>query len=680
MRRLLGLAAAAALALTLVVALPAHAATSYTWTGLGDGTKWGDPQNWSPSGVPSDGDSVSIGSVQGQPSDVTLIPTVSLSSLTVDETANGVYLDGAATSTVTVTQAFSWSGGQIAVPLTIAAGATGVITGQSVPAHEDIFGGGSGSVVPLKKLTVAGTLSIAGIGFGGANPVPTVDVTGRDDIVVAAGGVLNTSAGTLIQSDSCCVDHTATLENFGTISAHGALLLQYLGLDQDGTFSIPPGTDVQFVAGPMRSQGTKAVFSGGGVFELVSTDGDNYDPSNPSAPEFGWKLGTSGTASNPATVTLGTGTVLEFDKRAYLTGVGTITGSGTFLLAGGHIWARVVINVPLRMPTSINTTTQDRVSHVDTWSQLITGEHGQVVLAKASALAAGSSLQIDGPNYVNVGGGASLAVPGTATITSGGCCANPAKLSLNAGATLTLGSSSGTAVIQFIALGGAGHVVLAGPTQWTGMASVVFSPAATVTGHAVVSGPFTPSQAVFTPGGAFVVHGAVMLPGVLVTTTPVTATGAVTVGGTFKSSSGTAATIAGSSITGHFACAYTPGRMPVYGTTKITLLTIGVTDTGCLVYANAILLNGTVTGSHAFSVVLPSTAKRALLKVAVSAATVATTLTITAPGGGSASFAVPKTSALTKYVIVPITSNRTLTVKLAAGSAKMTITEVGSYH
>ena len=41
-----------------------------------------------------------------------------------------------------------------------------------------------------------------------------------------------------------------------------------MGLDQNGTLHIPSGNTVQFFAGPMRSQGTSANFSGGGVFEL----------------------------------------------------------------------------------------------------------------------------------------------------------------------------------------------------------------------------------------------------------------------------------------------------------------------------------------------------------------------------------------------------------------------------
>ncbi len=57
-----------------------------------------------------------------------------------------------------------------------------------------------------------------------------------------------------------------------------------MGFDQFGTMHLPTGTTAQFFAGPMRSQGTATVFSGGGTFELLNTDGDNYDPAHPDAP------------------------------------------------------------------------------------------------------------------------------------------------------------------------------------------------------------------------------------------------------------------------------------------------------------------------------------------------------------------------------------------------------------
>ena len=203
MRRMVSLASTAALAVALAVlaATPAHAATAYTWTGQGtDHTYWSNAQNWSPNGVPTNGDSVSVGSLPGGPSDITAIPTVSLASLSIAETANNIYLDATAASTLTVTNSLSWSGGDISVPLTLAAGATGVITGQSVSSHLDNFGGGSGAI-GTKKLTVAGSLTIVGVGIDPYLPPPPSRpphscLAGRDHVVVATGVVFNTTAGT----------------------------------------------------------------------------------------------------------------------------------------------------------------------------------------------------------------------------------------------------------------------------------------------------------------------------------------------------------------------------------------------------------------------------------------------------------------------------------------------------
>ena len=113
-------------------------------------------------------------------------------------------------------------------------------------------------------------------------------------------------------------------------------------------------------------------------------------------------------------------------------------------------------------------------------------------------------------------------MPGGASITSGGCCVNPARLTVELpAARLTVGSGSGTAVLKFVALGGAGHVVLAGPSQWYSLPSVGFGLTATVTGHGTVTGAFTPYLATFTPGGAFAVHGTASLTGTLVTNTAI---------------------------------------------------------------------------------------------------------------------------------------------------------------
>src|SRR5436190_1790476 len=52
-------------ALPFVSARPASASTTYSWTGNGDGFTFGSPANWSPSGVPANGDAIEVARLQG---------------------------------------------------------------------------------------------------------------------------------------------------------------------------------------------------------------------------------------------------------------------------------------------------------------------------------------------------------------------------------------------------------------------------------------------------------------------------------------------------------------------------------------------------------------------------------------------------------------------------------------
>src|SRR3954449_6695250 len=102
----------------LGLAGPAHAATSYTWTGA-TSFAWSTASNWSPAGVPTTGDSVTVNGASAVRLSVTGVPAVSLQDLSVT-TAPGdnVFIGG--TGPVSVTGAFSWNGGDLDLPLTVA--------------------------------------------------------------------------------------------------------------------------------------------------------------------------------------------------------------------------------------------------------------------------------------------------------------------------------------------------------------------------------------------------------------------------------------------------------------------------------------------------------------------------------------------------------------------------------
>jgi hypothetical protein len=194
-----------------------------------------------------------------------------------------------------------------------------------------------------------------------------------------------------------------------------------------------------------------------------------------------------------------------------------------------------------------------------------------------------------------------------------------------------------------------------------------------------VTGKFTTGQAAFTPGGAFAVTGTASLIGNLISTTPVTATGAVTLGGSLTSVSGTGASVVGSSVSGRFACTYAAGRMPVYTATSMTLKAIGGNDHACLTYATGTQVSGVYGGTKSFPVSMPTNATAALLAITVSGATVATTLTIRAPSGATVVLSVPKTTSMSTYVIIAISTNRTLTATLGSGTAHLVIQQAGAY-
>ena len=91
--------------------------------------------------------------------------------------------------------AFSWSGGDIDVPLTLA-GTGSVATGPANPAKF----GNSGDLL----LTVSGTLTFLGPGAASANALSSVELMFDSNITVAPGGRIDLADGARILSNRCC--------------------------------------------------------------------------------------------------------------------------------------------------------------------------------------------------------------------------------------------------------------------------------------------------------------------------------------------------------------------------------------------------------------------------------------------------------------------------------------------
>src|SRR6478735_2201729 len=113
----------------------AAAGSSYTWVGSSLGTgadnhSWSDGRNWSPQGVPGDGDSVLVHSpgASNCAAHVDGIPAVTLASFSLTETAT-LCTVSVAGGPITVTDAFTWDSGTLDTPLTLASGSVGTLTG-----------------------------------------------------------------------------------------------------------------------------------------------------------------------------------------------------------------------------------------------------------------------------------------------------------------------------------------------------------------------------------------------------------------------------------------------------------------------------------------------------------------------------------------------------------------------
>ncbi len=263
----------------LGLAGPAHAAISYNWTGATN-FSWGTASNWSPAGVPTTGDSVTLNPATSPTRlSITGIPAVSLQNLTVATTpGNNVSLSG--TGPLSVTGAFSWSGGDINLPLTLAGTGT-VATGPANPAHF----GNSGDHL----LTVSGTLTFLGPGAASANALSSVELMFDSNITIAPGGRIDLANGARILANRCCTSPTSTLVNQGTLRALGGTShLDHLGLDQSGTIDIAPGATLDAVGGPMRVYG--GAVTGGGTLSVPTTSGDAFDPLLPANPDNTLKL------------------------------------------------------------------------------------------------------------------------------------------------------------------------------------------------------------------------------------------------------------------------------------------------------------------------------------------------------------------------------------------------------
>jgi filamentous hemagglutinin len=445
MRRLTyaALPVAAALALSWA-AVPAFASgTSYTWVGSSqnvnaDNHSWTDSRNWSPSGVPGTGDSVSIAAPDGShcTAHVDNVPTASLTDLSINQSAQlcGVSING---GDLTVTGAFTWNGGDIETPLTIAAGAAGTVSGSN--SRLNIIG---------QPMNVAGSLTLSAVTGNGASNTGALRINSPQVLHVLSGGTLTSSGSNDVTFTSCCIA-PAKIVNDGTMNvANGDLHVAAVEVDQNGELNASSGGRLVTTKAPLTA-GDGAVYTGNG----------------------GWLISDGGKVKFSGTQTLGADFHVELgglavNAGAAFGGAATFAGSGTIDWTGGTMEGNTTIGHGV--------TVQVSGAHTDNGRRQLSGV--DVVSNNAAATFTNhGTINVDNGATVGTGGPAHLvnATDGTITLApgtqfaSGSCCVNPDQLVNNGVLAVPTATSTSPAELKNIAykVSGGGSTSIAAGQQ-----------------------------------------------------------------------------------------------------------------------------------------------------------------------------------------------------------------------
>lgn len=421
MRRLIILALTLALGtVPFAAAASADSGTTYTWVGSSvnpnaDNHSWTDARNWSPGGVPGDGDSVVI-----EPPDATHctasvdnVPAVALANMTMvlPPTMCGTSVHG---GPLTVTGSFAWDGGVLDAPLTLAAGSTGTVSaanGAQNTVEQDIDVLGS---LTLSNLTGTGELF-----FSNYNPL---------QMTVEPGGALHSAGATELAALSCCT-HPAAIVNAGTLQVDsGRLHANGIEIDQNGTVSAAAGATLDSDGGVVNAS-AGAHYTGAGTWTIENLTHARLLGRQTLGTAFHLQLGTVGALSG-----------------ATMGGRFTIGGTGTFDWSAGTLGGAVTIAAAARLHVSGVTVNNGRRQFAasDPTSSSIT----------PSKLMNDGDITFDNGAAVTMAGGTTLAnasdgvlhlAPGTG-LTGGSCCIAPAVVSNNGGQVIVDSSTTTTPV------------------------------------------------------------------------------------------------------------------------------------------------------------------------------------------------------------------------------------------
>jgi hypothetical protein len=409
----------------LVVVLPAarsDAATTYTWTGEGFDNAFGNAANWSPEGVPTDGDSIVVARLEGGPANVTGTPSLTLESVTLGE---GGRILGPGLLTTT---SFNWTGGLLGIDLTIT-GPMNVSGPDFKEANKTLLH--SGRVV----VTAKGTST-----FTGTGEVRFSFASLRNEGTMNLGSVLFSGGG-------CCTNPNPLI-NAGTVTASGAVL-QFMRYNQTTT-----GT----LGGSLTLDRGDHIFQGGTI-----ATGATVTSASSFVTFFGQTVGLNGT--------------LIVTGSSDVRGGTTLKGSGVLRFVQGTIYASLTIEAGFEA-TGSGAKSFNGTSGRGGGNTTLRGA-SDINMPPGSTLglaAAGTPLTLRNEGAMTIRGGGIFGVT---------CCSSPSVFK-NVGAVIVNPGAGQTAGLQNLAVRSSGLIsVQSGTLAFAGVAPSLTAGSLSLAGGAV---------------------------------------------------------------------------------------------------------------------------------------------------------------------------------------------------
>lgn len=688
-------AVVAALVLALVAPVaPAHATTTYKWKGT-ESSVWTNKKNWEPEGVPQNGDSVELG--PGPRPTITDVPDVQLAMLTVTGSPDGlVSMSGEGQ---VITGSLQWNGGDINVDLMVSAPPLDPMPSFIMMGQTPMRFGYGGH----QTLTINSTVSLmAGLAAGDD---PWLTFMFDSGMRIASTGTLLVDPAARVLGSRCCTNDTSTiivdgkLEVFSAIGATGyTARFDELGIDLAGELAVPEDNTLEITGGPIRVGGHAvngtvgdASVSGGGIVDVVETDGDSFDPEHPLLPDGSWKFLEDGEK-----VTIRDKTTLRFGPYSELSGVGTIEGTGSVRLAGATVRGRLTLSKDVAATTEPGTLTS-----VAVWDRDLPGQTGVLVPAGGLRVEPGSTLRVQG-------GGGRLVVPDKATLDlragatldSGGCCTDTGRVTVQKGGTMKVGQvasgrrEEGPAALRYVEIGGQGTIDHTGTSTWD-VPSTAFTSGARITGDGTITGDLPAGPAEIRPRGILTVDGDVTgnIAGVYrptfavdrtetVAASRLVATGNVALSGRLQPIGDTSfnpghrvVVLEAGSLSGGYQCAVASGMLMDRTATTVGLHVIDARVSDCLRPAPRAVLRAAFDGRRTIDTGVLDAAGSVLYDVSVSPGTRAATLRLSA-GRGIVTMQAPPRWTTHRLLEVPVSSGGRMLVQLST-RARVTLDQVG---